>query len=157
MHRCNIGRLWKDFSNSSSTFKGEVDQTIPMNDAARNVLENHQKLKGSPFCFPGRGGRQRIDIKKSVIGIKRAAGLPASLRPLHGLRHVYASMLASCGQVDLYTLQKLLAHKSPAMTQRYAHLRDEALKRASNLASDIVTGIIAEKQDNKKLVNLTGT
>jgi len=41
-----------------------------------------------------------------------------------GLRHVYASMLASSGQVDMYTLQKLLTHKSPAMTQRYAHLRD---------------------------------
>ena len=32
----------------------------------------------------------------------------------------------------MYTLQKLLTHKSPLMTQkRYAHLRDDALKRAS--------------------------
>jgi hypothetical protein len=59
---------------------------------------------------------------------------------LHGLRHVYASMLASSGvQVDLYTLQKLLTHKSAGMTQRYAHLRDEALRRASDLAGDIIT------------------
>ena len=40
----------------------------------------------------------------------------------------------------MYTLQKLLTHKDPRMTQRYAHLRDEALKEASNLASEIVNG-----------------
>jgi len=57
-----------------------------------------------------------------VNTIKKAAGLPKDFRALHGLRHVYASMLASSGQVDLYTIQKLLTHKSPAMTQRYAHL-----------------------------------
>ena len=50
-------------------------------------------------------------------------------------------MLASSGQVDLYTLQKLLTHKSPAMTQRYAHLRDEALRQASDIAGDIIAGI----------------
>ena len=52
---------------------------------------------------------------------------------LHGLRHVYASILASSGQVDMFHLQKLLNHQSPIMTQRYAHLRDEALKQASNV------------------------
>ena len=55
----------------------------------------------------------------------------AQILPLHGLRHVFASTLASSGKVDMYTLQKLLTHKSPIMTQRYAHLRDDALKRAS--------------------------
>jgi integrase len=47
-------------------------------------------------------------------------------------------MLASSGQVDLYVLQKLLTHKSAAMTQRYAHLRDDALRRASDLAGDLI-------------------
>ncbi|KIE18063.1 hypothetical protein DS62_01080 [Smithella sp. SC_K08D17] len=46
--------------------------------------------------------------------------------------------LASSGKVDLYTLQKLLTHKSPIMTQRYAHLRDEALRNASTLAGQII-------------------
>jgi len=47
-------------------------------------------------------------------------------------------MLASSGEVDLYLLQKLLTHKSPVMTQRYAHLRDEALKRAADLAGNLI-------------------
>ena len=38
----------------------------------------------------------------------------------------------------MYTLQKLLTHKSPIMTQRYAHLRDETLRRASNLAESLI-------------------
>jgi hypothetical protein len=38
----------------------------------------------------------------------------------------------------MYTLQKLLTHKDPLMTQRYAHLRDEVLKEASALAGSII-------------------
>ena len=84
--------------------------------------------------------------------IKKKARLPKDFRPLHGLRHVYASMLASSGKVDMYTLQKLLTHKSPLMTQRYAHLRDEALKRASDLAGDLIEEIVhrkGQKQENQ--------
>lgn len=53
---------------------------------------------------------------------------------MHGLRHVFASTLASNG-VDLYTLQALLTYRSPAMTQRYAHLSNEHLRNAANVAN----------------------
>jgi integrase len=126
--------------------KGGPDQRIPLNDAARQVLKDHPKHKKSPYVFFGRGGRRRIDINKSVNSIKTAAKLPKDFRPLHGLRHTYASILASSGEVDLYTLQKLLTHKNPQMTQRYAHLRDDVLKRAANLAGDIVNGVLNEEK-----------
>ncbi len=78
-------------------------------------------------------------MAKAAKRIKENAGLPKGFRPLHGLRHLYASMLASSGKVDMvYTLQKLLTHKSPLMTQRYTHLRDDAMKRAADLAGDII-------------------
>ncbi len=127
--------------------KGGPDQKIPVNDVARDLLESHPRIK-SPYVFPGRGGRQRTDIKHQVNRIKEEAGLPADFRALHGLRHVYASMLASSGEVGMYTLQKLLTHKDPRMTQRYAHLRDEALKRASDLAGSII-----EKAANARNLN----
>lgn len=117
--------------------KGGHNQKIPLNDGARQVLASHTQT-GSLFVFPGRNGNQRVDINHQVNRIKKRAGLPKDFRPLHGLRHAYASMLASSGQVDLYTLQRLLTHKNPQMTQRYAHLRDETLKRASDLAGDII-------------------
>jgi site-specific recombinase XerD len=84
-----------------------------------------------------------VDINQQVNQIKEAAGLPRDFRALHGLRHVFASMLASSGQVDLYTLQKLLTHKSPIMTQRYAHLRDQALRKASDLAGNLIGQLIS--------------
>jgi integrase len=145
--------------------KGGPDQKIPINDATRELLKSHPKTKSPkpnlghkepdiiPFVFPGRGGRQRTDIKHQVNKIKEDAGLPKDFRALHGLRHVYASMLASSGEVDLYTLQKLLTHKSPLMTQRYAHLRDDALKKASGLAGSIIEQA-ASGPDKDKVVNL---
>lgn len=117
--------------------KGEEDQEIPLNDAARDLLEKRPRIT-CEYVFPGRNGDQRVEVKRGINEIKKKAGLPKDFRPLHGLRHVYASMLASSGKVDLYTLQKLLTHKSPIMTQRYAHLRDEGLRRAANLAGELV-------------------
>jgi integrase len=127
--------------------KGGPDQKVPLNDMARAVLDSHPRTD-SPYVSPGRGGRQRTDINKYVNRIKNRAGLPKDFRPLHGLRHVYASMLASSGKVDMYTLQKLLTHKSPMMTQRYAHLRDETLKKASDLAGELI-GEIMNGKDKK--------
>lgn len=125
--------------------KGGIDQKIPLNDVAREVLNGHDRVEDSPYVFPGRNGGQRVDITKQVNRIKKRAGLPKDFRALHGLRHVYASMLASTGKVDLYTLQKLLTHKSPQLTQRYAHLRDDALRRASDLAGELVGGMLNGK------------
>ena len=72
----------------------------------------------------------------------------AQIRPLHGLRHVFESTLASSGKVDMYTLQKLLTHKSPIMIQNgYAHLRDDALKRASELAGRLIQGASNNKNN----------
>lgn len=127
--------------------KGGVNQKIPINDAARELLENHPATKDSEYVFPGRKGGQRVDIKKQVNRIKKKAKLPKDFRALHGLRHVYASMLASSGKVDLYTLQKLLTHKSPQLTQRYAHIRDEALKNAANVAGNIIEEIGKLKEE----------
>ena len=89
-------------------------------------------------------------MKKSIARIKKEAEFPENFRPLHGLRHVYASMLASSGKVDMYTLQKLLTHKSPLMTQRYAHLRDEALRRGADVAGDIFLSIATSNKENIK-------
>ncbi len=116
--------------------KGGVSQKIPLNDQARQVLDRHPKT--ADHVFVTGNGKPFRDISRRVNPLKKAAGIPDNFRALHGLRHTYASMLASSGQVDMYTLQKLLTHKSPLMTQRYAHLRDDALKSASTLAGNII-------------------
>jgi len=145
MRRSEIFKLkWTDldFDRSFITLrdpKGGPDQRIPLNDLARDIFAKILQNSRSEFLFPGKKpGTHLTDMRKSIVRIKKAARFPAGFRPLHGLRHVYASMLASSGQVDMYTLQKLLTHKGPLMTQRYAHLRDDALKKASGLAGEII-------------------
>ena len=145
--------------------KGGASQKIPMNDGARKLFLDHKaraesrqaekkppKWAFSEYVFPGRSGNQRTRVDRAVNAIKQAAGLPDDFRPLHGLRHVYASMLASSGKVDLYTLQKLMTHKTPTMTQRYAHLRDDALKAAAQVAGDIVNEIATKTKNDSDTV-----
>ncbi len=44
------------------------------------------------------------------------------------------------------------------MTQRYAHLRDEALRKASNLAGDIINQAIEQNYSDKQILsNLKGS
>jgi integrase len=135
--------------------KGGKDQTIPMNSQARKLLESMPRI--CQFVFAGRPDKNgnyapRTRIADQVNRIKKAAGLPKDFRALHGLRHVYASMLASSGKVDMYTLQKLMTHKSADMTQRYAHLRDENLARAGQVVDDIFNGM-AEEQNKAISIN----
>ena len=158
MRRGELFKLkWKDINFERGFLnirdpKGGPDQKIPLNEPAEKLLTSHEKT-GSVFVFPGQGGGQRVTISKAANLIKARANLPKDFRPLHGLRHVYASMLASSGQVDMYTLQKLLTHKSPVMTQRYAHLRDETLRKASNLAGDIINEAVRSENN---VVDLEG-
>jgi len=129
-----------DFENSFIYIrnpKSGIGEKIPLNKTVKKVIKSQTKTD-SVFVFSGRAGNQIVDISHLFNEIKRRAELPKDFRPLHGLRHVYASMLASSGKVDMYTLQKLLTHKSPQMTQRYAHLRDDALKKAADLADEII-------------------
>ncbi|SHN70094.1 tyrosine-type recombinase/integrase [Desulfovibrio litoralis] len=111
--------------------KGKTER-IPMSKLTKEIFNSIERTP-SLYVFPGKNGEQRKDFKRIAQRVRDNAGLPKDFRPLHGLRHAYASFLASSGQVDLYTLQKLLTHSSPLMTQRYAHLADEALQRAAGV------------------------
>ena len=127
----------------ASAKKGKTE-FIPMTTAARAILEAVERT-ASQHIFPGKDGGQRQDFRRMARRVRDNAGLPKDFRPLHGLRHAYASMLISSGKVDLYSLQKLLTHSNPAMTQRYSHLRDEALRKAASAIDDCMNIDNAEK------------
>ena len=134
--------------------KGGKDATIPMNPQVKELLETIPHGE-SPLVFPTEDGAQRKTVQNQVRRIREAAGLPKDFRPFHGLRHVYASILASSGEVDMYILQKLLTHKTPGMTQRYAHLRDEATRRAANVAGNLF-GTIMTPITDKAVTEMKG-
>lgn len=156
-----LGLRWADcdFPRGFITLRGESAKSkktarIPMSNAARAILENTPRLS-SDFCFPGRGGGKRFDVQCMTRRIKLTAGLPKDFRVLHGLRHVFASLLASSGLVDMYALQKLLTHGSQKMTARYSHLSDESLQRAAAVGADILNEIIDAPKPAAKVVDIT--
>lgn len=124
--------------------KSGKTQSIPLSPGAVEVLNGIYRTD-SPFVWPGKDGGQRADFQRMGRRLRDKAGLPKNFRPCHGLRHCFASWLASSGQVDLYALQRLLTHGSSAMTQRYAHLADDALKRAATVADSIMEVGLAGK------------
>lgn len=137
-----LGLQWHDldFNQGHITLRGEEAKSgkttqIPMTATVRAILENIAPTE-SPYVFPGKDGGKRVEIRRFTDRIRKAANLPEGFRPLHGLRHTYASWLASSGKVDLFTLQKLLTHGSAQMTQRYAHLADEAVRRAASVIDE---------------------
>lgn len=54
----------------------------------------------------------------------------------HTLRHTFGSWLAESG-VDLYTIGKLMGHKTPGMTSRYVHLGPETLRNAARMLETV--------------------
>lgn len=72
----------------------------------------------------------KISYRSLMIWLKKGAaniGKPG-LR-LHDLRHSTASGMIRAG-VNLYTVGKVLGHKSPASTARYSHLATQELQNA---------------------------
>ena len=144
MRRGDVFSLrWEDVNLAARTVrirepKNKEPVNIPISRAVAGFLEGHPR-SSSKLVFHGpQGARLGIRMKKDGTGnwpreIVRAAGLQADFRPFYGLRHTFASTLASEG-TNLYTVQKLLTQKSPQVTKRYAHLRDEALRKAVDIA-----------------------
>ncbi|MCL2178642.1 MAG: site-specific integrase [Proteobacteria bacterium] len=142
-----------DFERGFITLEGEhaknrTTERIPISGPMRELLEEIERTE-SPYVFPGRGGGKRTDFRRVARRVKERAGLPQDFRPLHGLRHAFASLAASSGKIDIYTLQKLLTYKSAAMTQRYAHLSDEALRRAAGTTGDFFKKKAAKRSRTK--------
>jgi len=141
-----MGLKWKDVDTDKG-FMSILDPkgkptTLPVGIEALEIITEASKNKPSndcPYVFPNNKGERRVSFYKIWSRIRDAAGLPKRFR-FHDLRHTFASYLASSGDVDLYTLQKLLNQQDPKMTQRYAHLLDHALRRGANVADKVFGG-----------------
>jgi integrase len=105
--------------------------------AILDELERH-----SEYVIPGREpDKPRADLNRPWRCITQHARLEG-LR-LHDLRHSYASIGAASG-IGLIALGKLLGHASPSTTQRYAHLADDPLRRASEHIASVIASAIGK-------------
>jgi integrase len=71
-----------------------------------------------------------VDPQKLSVYTRRLfEGLGIADASFHSLRHTAASWLVMQG-VDLYAVGQLLGHRTPRMTQRYAHLSPQFMAGA---------------------------
>jgi integrase len=72
--------------------------------------------------------------RKSVCHVWSRLRVEAKIEDvrIHDLRHSYASFLVSSG-VSLPVIGALLGHKTPSTTARYAHVADDAMRKATNV------------------------
>lgn len=127
-----------DFEEKSITCRNTKNgKTIsfPLNKKAYAIIEKALDLKTSDYVFPSLVGSHYYQaFNTSWRKFKKRIGLNYRF---HDLRHTYASHLASSGKVDIYTLKTLLGHQDISLTMRYAHLTNEAVKKATCVLDDI--------------------
>ncbi len=110
--------------------------TLPLSEAALTVFKGIPRHESNCHLFPAKDGPGHlVDMNRPLRKLKQAANLPADFRVCHGLRHHFASTLASKG-VSLHVVQRLLNHSDPKMTMRYSHLQDEALRNGAAAMAD---------------------
>jgi integrase len=105
--------------------KTRYDRRIPISAPLEAVLTGIERNQDCPYVF-NRNGVKLTDFKRSFHTACRNAGLKDL--HIHDLRHVFASAL-TMNDVSLYKTGILLGHRTPNMTQRYAHLKPSELKK----------------------------
>jgi integrase len=104
-------------------------RTIPINQTVLVLLKHkHSKRDNTTdLVFTSQAGT-------AVDGANIRRALASALKTskiqdfhFHDMRHTCATQMVQAG-VDLYKVQRILGHKSPIMTQRYAHHYPESLR-----------------------------
>jgi integrase len=108
--------------------KNNETRVVPINDVLYNTLIKLNAKEGKVFKS-GRGEPYRSVRTAFEKGVRKAGIKDFTF---HDLRHTFASWLAMEG-VPMSTIGKLLGHKTPQMTMRYAHLAPEYLADVVNL------------------------
>jgi integrase len=99
--------------------KGERTRRLPLSHALAALLRDRQP----GYVFPGKIGGH---LSPDYVGVRVTALLPAGVT-MHALRHRFATLAYALGR-DVFTVQRLLGHASPATTQRYVQTSDATMR-----------------------------
>lgn len=110
---------------------------LPIPESALTVLRSLPEGASGDLVFAGVNAAFLSVYTKRIfarLGIRDAS--------FHTLRHTAASWMVQQG-VDLYAVGQILGHKTPRMTQRYAHLSPEYMAGAVGKLDGIMVGMLA--------------
>lgn len=142
-----LGLMWTDYNPDTATLairravslsnnhpitvppKWNSYRTLPLSPAAIAVIDRQPKV--SNYIFPNKLGKvqQPNTWTQKYRRWKRTLPPDLQVNP-HELRHTYGTKLRRDG-VDIYTIQKLLGHKSiDVTTEIYVHAETDAMRSA---------------------------
>jgi integrase len=131
-------------------------KTIVLNAPALAILSSLPRIGFYVIAGTSAGTKDekpRSDLKKPWKAIAKRAGLE-DVR-IHDLRHTHASVGAGMG-LGLPIIGKLLGHTQPATTQRYAHLDNDPLKKASeHIGSRLAAAMGDVKAPDSNVTSIT--
>jgi integrase len=130
--------------------KNGKSRSVLLNSLALGVLRElleardvDPRTRGKEHVFPSRG-EAKCPYLRNLRAPFRAACRAAGVEDFHphDLRHSFATLAVS-GGASLYDVQKLLGHSDIAQTQRYSHLADDHLRRATAKVAALVEQVAA--------------
>lgn len=113
--------------------KTDRDRQLPMSQPVRQVLLSLRKDRKGEFVIHSRDGKPVVEIKRAF----RAACDDAGIEDFHfhDLRHTFATRVGDAGH-NSRTIAALLGHANTAMTERYTHATNDALRGAVECAQN---------------------
>lgn len=133
--------------------KNGTNRGTPMHEWLYNELmsfKNQSKvrhLKNDYVFVNGKGKPNEHIIGKIFPKIVDKCGIEDFV--FHDLRHTHASYQAM-GGLSQFITQKTLGHKSPAMTNRYSHLRAESLRAPIEETGNTILKGFIEKEGSEE-------
>jgi integrase len=113
-------------------------RVLPLNELAFGLLSLLPRSAPADAVLAGVDGQ-----KLSVYTRRLFRGLGIQDASFHSMRHTAASWLVMAG-VDLYAVGQLLGHRTPRMTQRYAHLSPSYMAGAVGKLDAVFSGVMPE-------------
>jgi integrase len=138
-----LGLCWKDVDLAHQRVYLTETKNGTLRVVALNALAA-QVVKSLPVGEPGTLIFPDVDAARLSVYTRRVfASVGIQDASFHSLRHTAASWLVMEG-VDLYAVGRILGHKTPRMTQRYAHLSPGYMVAAVNKLDSVFAGALPE-------------
>jgi len=112
--------------------KGNKQRLVPLSPKLLTELRLFWQTHRNPvWLFPGRRPDEPLSAAAPGRTLQRAKVSAAQRRRFstHALRHTFATELLEAG-VDLFSIQKILGHRSLSTTAHYTHVRRSHLQEA---------------------------
>lgn len=111
--------------------KGNKQRRVPLSDDLAGAI----RARGGGYAFPGQwDGHLSPEYMSKRINRLLPEGVT-----MHMLRHRFATTAYNVDR-DVFTVQRLLGHSSPAVTQRYVAVGDENMRRLVTTVRNITDG-----------------